>query len=611
MTSMNQDRRRGRVVIGVDTHKYVHVAVALNDFGGVLGAEKFPADTAGYRQLIDWATTHGHLLTFAIEGTGSYGAGLTAAVRRRDVGVIEVMRTDRRDRRLRGKSDFLDAENAARAVLAGHADAVPKSADGVVEMIRTIKVAKDVAVKARTSAMISLKAILVNAPTALREQLQPLSKMALIHRCAALRPGSLTTVEAATKHTLRSIARRWEALNDEITAHEKLLAELTAAAAPQLGAAFGIGADTAAEMLIVAGDNPERVRSEPAWARLCGVAPIPASSGRTTRHRLNRGGHRQANAALYRSVIVRMQHHEPTKAYVARRTAEGKTKAEIIRCLIGGVSPVRLGQRLAVAPRSCRGMASLPRQLLMASLSTASLDAPRPSTGVRDMPDTGPNNEGPAKGLDTAESTTDSDGRQGMSYVGWDWASRTHDVTVLDDDGGVRDRWAFEHTESGWTSTLHRLRRHGEPHELPVIIERTSGLVVDRLLGAGHPVVPVHPASFYAARPRWGASGAKSDPGDSYKLADYLRTDGHRLRRLEPTESGLRELQALVRLRDDQVRARTAATNQLAATLDAHWPGPRDLFRSLASPIALAFLTDYPTPQAAAHLGEVAGASQL
>jgi transposase len=191
-----------------------------------------------------------------------------------------------------------------------------------------------------------------------------------------------------------------------------------------------------------------------------------------------------------------------------------------------------------------------------------------------------------------------------MSYVGWDWASRTHDVAVLDNDGRLRDRWAFEHTESGWTSTLHRLRRYGEPHELPVIIERTSGLVVDRLLGAGHPVVPVHPASFYAARPRWGASGAKSDPGDSYKLADYLRTDGHRLRRLEPTEPGLRELQVLVRLRDDQVRARTAATNQLAATLDAHWPGPRELFCSLASPIALAFLADYPTPQAAAHLGE-------
>src|ERR1700712_2600724 len=124
MTSMNQDRPRGRVVIGVDTHKYIHVAVVLDDFGGVLGKEKFTADTAGYGQLINWSMTHGHLLTFAIEGTGSYGAGLTAAVRRRDIGVVEVMRTDRRHRGLRGKSDFLDAENAARAVLAGHADAV-------------------------------------------------------------------------------------------------------------------------------------------------------------------------------------------------------------------------------------------------------------------------------------------------------------------------------------------------------------------------------------------------------------------------------------------------------------------------------------------------------
>ena len=320
-------------MIGVDTHKYIHVAVALDDFGGILGAEKFTADALGYEQLIDWSMSHGHLLTFAIEGTGSYGAGLTAAVRRRDIGVVEVMRTDRRDRRLRGKSDFLDAENAARTVLAGNASAIPKSADGVVEMIRTVKVAKDVAVKARTSAMISLKAVLVNAPPTLREQLQPLTKMALINRCAGLRPGPVTSIESAAKHTLRSIARRWQQLHDEITAHEKLLAELTTAAAPGLSAAFGVGADTAAEMLIVAGDNPERVRSEPAWARLCGVAPIPASSGKTNRHRLNRGGHRQANAALYRTVIVRMQHHAPTKAYVARRTAEGKTKAEIIRCL--------------------------------------------------------------------------------------------------------------------------------------------------------------------------------------------------------------------------------------------------------------------------------------
>ena len=198
-----------------------------------------------------------------------------------------------------------------------------------------------------------------------------------------------------------------------------------------------------------------------------------------------------------------------------------------------------------------------------------------------------------------------------MKYVGFDWASQAHDVTVLDSAGQVVDRWAFPHSEAGWLMTLDRLRRHGSPDDLPVSVERTCGLVVDRLLAAGDPVVPVHPTAFFAARPRWGASGAKSDPGDSYKLADYLRTDGHRLRRLSPLDTGLQELQALVRLRDDQVRARTAASNQLTALLDAHWPGPRRLFASLMSPIALSFLTDYPTPAAAAHLGEARMASFL
>lgn len=185
--------------------------------------------------------------------------------------------------------------------------------------------------KGRTSAMISLKAVLVNAPNDVREQLQPLTKMALIRRCAALRPGPVTTT--AAKHTLRAIAKRWLTLDAEIKGHEKTLAQLTADLVPDLVAAFGIGPDIAAEMLIVAGDNPERIHSEPAFAKLCGVAPIPASSGMTTRHRLNRGGHRQANAALYRAVIVRMQYHQPTQTYYQRRTAEGRTKPEIIRCL--------------------------------------------------------------------------------------------------------------------------------------------------------------------------------------------------------------------------------------------------------------------------------------
>jgi hypothetical protein len=196
-------------------------------------------------------------------------------------------------------------------------------------------------------------------------------------------------------------------------------------------------------------------------------------------------------------------------------------------------------------------------------------------------------------------------------FVGWDWASATHDVTVLDDAGAVVDRWAIRHTEQDLAGVLGRLARLGDPAALPVIIERSGGLVVERLLAAGHPVVPVHPTAFWAARPRWGASGAKSDAGDRYKLADYLRTDGHRLRRLDPPDVGLQELQALVRLREDHLRARTAASNQLGALLEAHWPGPKAVFYRLASPIALAFLTDYPTPQAAARLGETRMASLL
>jgi transposase len=178
VSSMQQDPSRRRVIVGVDTHKYVHVAVALDANGGVIGTRPFPADAGGYTQHIDWAVELGKQIVFAVEGTGSYGAGLAGAIRRH-VGVIEVVRTDRRDRRLRGERDTLDAENAARAVLAGHATAVPKTADGTVEMLRLIKVAKDVAVKAPTAAMVSLKQVLVNAPDEPRQVLQPLSKMAL------------------------------------------------------------------------------------------------------------------------------------------------------------------------------------------------------------------------------------------------------------------------------------------------------------------------------------------------------------------------------------------------------------------------------------------------
>ena len=218
-------------------------------------------------------------------------------------------------------------------MLAGVATAMPKAADGAAEMVRQIKIARDTAVKARTTAMTTLKTLLVNAPSRVREALEPLTDQRLIDRCATLRPGDIVDPTASVKHALRALATRWRTLSAEIDRHDELLDILTRAAAPTLREAFGIGPDSAAEMLIVAGDNPTRIRSEAAFAKLCGACPIPASSGVTNRHRLFRGGHRQANAALYRIVIIRMRWHQPTLDYVRRRTAEGLSKKDIIRCL--------------------------------------------------------------------------------------------------------------------------------------------------------------------------------------------------------------------------------------------------------------------------------------
>ena len=331
MTTQPDERK---VIVGVDTHKHVHVAVAIDTFGIRLGDQSCVADSGGYRALITWAETHGRIEAFGVEGTGSYGAGLARTVRRAGHRVVEVNRGDRRTRRAVGKSDTIDAEVAARSVLAGQSTAIPKTADGAVEMMRQLKVTRDTAVKARTTAMNTLKQIVVHASPRLREALQDLPDHGLLTRCAGLRPGPLDTPTASAKHTLRSLARRWIALAEEIATHDQHLARLTTETSPTLCAGFGVGAHTAAEMLIVFGDNPDRIRSEAAFAKLCGACPIPASSGMTTgRHRLNRGGHRQANAALYRAVIVRMRFHQPTVDYVARRTADGRTKRDIIRCL--------------------------------------------------------------------------------------------------------------------------------------------------------------------------------------------------------------------------------------------------------------------------------------
>lgn len=330
MSAQNTD---ASIIVGVDTHKDTHVAVAISNLGRRLGELEIPATAAGYEQLQRWAAELGPSEGFGIEGTGSYGAGLAHHLRRYGATLVEVNRPDRATRHRYGKSDPIDAEAAARAVLAGTANATPKHGDDRVEMLRILKLARDSAVKSQTQATNQIQAVLVTAPPELRETLHGLSRLALLDRCAGLRPGELSTPLAAAKHALRLLARRALALRAEAKDLRAELDALTALACPALVELTGIGPDGAAALLITAGDNPQRLRSEAAFAALCGTNPVPASSGKTTRYRLNRGGDRQANAALHRAVVTRMHWHEPTKAYVARRSAEGKTKAEIMRCL--------------------------------------------------------------------------------------------------------------------------------------------------------------------------------------------------------------------------------------------------------------------------------------
>ena len=210
----------------------------------------------------------------------------------------------------------------------------PSRATGAVEMIRHLKIARDTALKARTQAMVTLKTLLVNAPQSLRERFIGITgKMTLVRAIAALRPGAPISTTASAKMALRALANRWLMLNAEIKEHETVLETLVRARAPALMEAPGVSTGTIADMLVVLGDNPQRIRSEAAFAKLCGVCPVPASSGKTNRHRLNRGGNRRANAALYRVALVRMRHHPPTREYIERRNAEGKSPREIRRCL--------------------------------------------------------------------------------------------------------------------------------------------------------------------------------------------------------------------------------------------------------------------------------------
>jgi transposase len=322
-----------RVTVGVDTHGEVDVASARDQLGRRVASTLVPTSPAGYQHLLDWARQLGEVAAFGIEGTGSYGAALARFLRANGQQVFEVNRPDRATRRRKGKSDPLDADAAARAVQAGDAAGLPKAGTGTVEMLRVLRVARQSALKARTQATNALRALLVTAPAELREQLRGLSKTTLPRTAAALDPGQLTSPTAATMLALRTLGQRHAALTAELTVLEAEINRLVARHAAPLLALFGVGPDSASALLVAAGDNPERLCSEAAFAALCGVSPVEASSGKTIRHRLNRGGDRQANAALYRIVLVRLRWHQPTKDYMARRVAEGKTTKEVIRCL--------------------------------------------------------------------------------------------------------------------------------------------------------------------------------------------------------------------------------------------------------------------------------------
>ena len=321
------------VILGVDTHLNMHVGALLSSTGKCLGTISVATDAAGYRKLITWAASFGPLHRAGVEGTGTYGAGLARALGNRDIQVIEVNRPDRAMRRSRGKSDSTDAENAARAVLSGTATSVPKQQSGAAEAMRSVSVTRRSAVKAKTQAINQLRALLISSPQEIRERLWREKPADCVRSCSRLRSlGSTPLLETLTK-TLSLLARRWIALNEEIKIHDGMLEQLTRQYAPSLREGFGVGSQTAASLVAVAGDNPERLKSEASFAALCGVSPLQASSGKTVRHRLNRGGDRSANNALWTIAMVRMRSDPRTRVYVDRRTKEGLSKKEIHRCL--------------------------------------------------------------------------------------------------------------------------------------------------------------------------------------------------------------------------------------------------------------------------------------
>lgn len=330
MTGRNAD-----VIGGVDCHADTHEAAVLTSNGRLLATAQFAATPLGYQLLLRWMAGLGNVTRVGVEGSGSYGAGLTRHLHAAGITVVEVNRPHAHTRARRGKTDAIDAEAAARKVLAGECATVPKDTTGIVEAIRQLHLARASAVHARAAALNQLNDILVTAPAEVRHALTVKTLPAKARQCAKWRrdPSRLAEPTHAARAALRSIARRIHALDEEIAALDVDLSTLVKRAAPKTLQLLGVGPVHAAQMIITAGQNIERLHSETAFAHMCAADPIPASSGKTERHRLNPGGDRQANRTLYMITIVRLRFCQRSRAYAARRTAEGRSKKEIIRCL--------------------------------------------------------------------------------------------------------------------------------------------------------------------------------------------------------------------------------------------------------------------------------------
>jgi transposase len=323
------------VVGGVDTHQDLHYAAVVDVVGEVLGTKAFSTTRAGYRAMLAWMRNFGELLRVGVEATGTYGAGITRHLALAGIPVLEVTGPDVAQRRSKGKDDMLDAIAAARAALTGQRVSVAKDRNGQVEALRVLRTTRRTAMKCRRATLQQLHNTIVAAPEELRDQLRNLTRMRLLRTCASWRPDTIGYRDPviATKIACKSLARRLLNLNDEIAELERLIEPLVSELASSLIALEGVGTECAGEFLVAAGDNPERLRSEAGFAMLCGACPIPASSGKIERHRLNRGGNRQANSALHMVVVCRMRRDPRTKAYVERRLSEGLSKREVMRCL--------------------------------------------------------------------------------------------------------------------------------------------------------------------------------------------------------------------------------------------------------------------------------------